>query len=103
MRAFPFGDSAMPGFPMRVLPAVLTCCLLGCTSQALRHDAVVAIGAVQGRDAQSPRIGQPVTVEGVVTAVRSDAGSGAGWFLQDAGDGDEATSDALWVHDPDGL
>lgn len=104
MRAFPFGESAMPGFQIRLLPAVLaSCLLLGCTTSSLRHDPVVAIGAVQGRDAQSPLVDQQVTVEGVVTAVRSDSESGAGWFLQDAGDGDQSTSDALWVHDPEGF
>src|SRR5688572_28822515 len=104
MRAFPFGESAMPGFQIRVLPAALaSCLLLGCTTSSLRHDPVVAIGAVQGRNAQSPLVGQQVTVEGVVTALHRDSESGAGWFLQDAGDGDESTSDALWVHDPEGL
>lgn len=95
----------MPGFQIRVLPVALaSCLLLGCTTPAAsRHDPVTAIGAVQGRDARSPRLGQQVTVEGVVTALRSDPESGAGWYLQDAGDGDESTSDALWVHDPDGL
>lgn len=104
MRAFPSGEFAMPGFQIRVLPAALaSCLLLGCTTSSLRHDPVIAIGAVQGRDTQSPRLGQQVTVEGVVTVLLSNAESGAGWFLQDAGDGDESTSDALWVHDPDGL
>ncbi|HEY5781878.1 MAG TPA: hypothetical protein VIT66_08450, partial [Lysobacter sp.] len=95
----------MPGFQTRVLPVALaSCLLLGCTTPAAsRHDPVTAIGAVQGRDARSPRLGQEVTVEGVVTALRSDPESGAGWYLQDAGDGDESTSDALWVHDPEGL
>ncbi|MDR7132970.1 putative extracellular nuclease [Lysobacter niastensis] len=94
----------MPGFQIRVLPVALaSCLLLGCTTSASRHDPVTAIGAVQGRDARSPRLGQQVTVEGVVTALRSDSESGAGWYLQDAGDGDESTSDALWVHDPEGL
>jgi predicted extracellular nuclease len=104
MRAFPFSDPPMPGFQIRVLPVALaSCLLLGCTTSASRHDPVTAIGAVQGRDARSPRLGQQVTVEGVVTALRRDSESGAGWYLQDAGDGDESTSDALWVHDPEGL
>ncbi len=54
----------------------------------------IAIGAVQGRGDSSPLIGQTVTVEGTVTATFSGLG---GFFLQDAGDGDPATSDAVFV------
>lgn len=93
MRAFPFGESAMPGFQIRLLPAALvSCLLLGCTASALRGEPVMAIGAVQGRDARSARVGQSVVVEGTVTAVVSD-----GWYLQGGGDGDDTTSDALFV------
>jgi uncharacterized protein len=56
---------------------------------------VLAIGAVQGRGATSPRLGEAVRVEGVVTA---DTGAGlGGWFVQDGGDGDPASSDAIFV------
>ncbi len=68
--------------------------------------APLAIGAVQGRGDASPMLGREVVVEGVVTAVfDSDSGDGAsaarddGWFVQDDGDGDPATSDALFVID----
>ncbi len=62
---------------------------------ASAQDAPIAIGKVQGTGERSPLAGQEVVVEGVVT---SAFGSGlGGWFLQDAGDGDTATSDALFV------
>ena len=52
-----------------------------------------AIGAIQGTGATSPLVGQSVTTRGVVTKVNNN-----GYFLQDpAGDGDEATSDGLFV------
>ncbi|HEX2253891.1 MAG TPA: esterase-like activity of phytase family protein [Thermoanaerobaculia bacterium] len=55
--------------------------------------------AVQGRGPRSPRLGEGVVVEGVVTAVRPATRSRpAGFWLQDpAGDADPATSDALVV------
>ncbi|HVJ37095.1 MAG TPA: ExeM/NucH family extracellular endonuclease [Stenotrophomonas sp.] len=53
------------------------------------------IGTVQGSGARSSYEGKAVTVEGVVTADwRASLG---GFFIQDAGDGDDATSDALFV------
>ena len=67
----------------------------GAATAAARADGAVAIGAVQGRGGTSPLLGQMVTVEGVVTGnFRQNLG---GWFVQDAGDGDDATSDALFV------
>lgn len=68
--------------------------LLGCATLQGTGDAV-AIGAVQGPGARSALAGQTVTIEGTVTS-RSDTGG----FVQDAGDGDEATSDALFVEAP---
>lgn len=59
------------------------------------QDAPIAIGQIQGTGDRSPFVGRVVTVEGVVTAVPHN--SLGGWFLQDAGDGDPATSDALFV------
>jgi len=53
------------------------------------------IGQIQGTGAVSAKLGREVTVEGVVTADFS-AGLG-GWFIQDTGDGDRASSDALFV------
>lgn len=76
----------------------------------------VLIGKVQGSGEASPMLGQEVAIEGVV--VRSLAGDAddfaqevgetlgagnrgkvVGWFVQDEGDGDAATSDALFVMD----
>ncbi|WP_058835992.1 ExeM/NucH family extracellular endonuclease [Luteimonas abyssi] len=58
---------------------------------------VIAIGEVQGPDARSPLEGRTVAVEGVVTGAFSR--HLGGWFVQDGGDGDPATSDALFVLD----
>ena len=59
------------------------------------------IGEVQGTGAQSPLAGRDVTVEGVAVGDFQAPGQLGGVFLQDAdGDGDSATSDGLFVHDP---
>ncbi|KAB8198094.1 hypothetical protein FKV24_003805, partial [Lysobacter maris] len=59
--------------------------------------SVLAIGEVQGVRGRSPYMGEEVRVEGVVTADFSgDAGLG-GVYLQDAGDGNPASSDAIFV------
>ncbi len=82
---------------MRHLPPLLALSLsLALAPQALaRGPAVTAIGQVQGSGPRSPLEGRQVTVEGFVTAdLRAGLG---GVFLQDAGDGDPATSDALFV------
>jgi uncharacterized protein len=59
-----------------------------------RADVVaVSISAIQGRGALSPLQDQTVATSGVVTQVHSH-----GFFLQDPrGDGDEATSDGIFV------
>lgn len=73
------------------------------------------IGAVQGRGADSPLVGQEVAIEGrVVRATLGDednlgaevaiAATGElparhGWFVQDEGDGDPTTADGLFVAD----
>ncbi|MGV8959860.1 MAG: ExeM/NucH family extracellular endonuclease [Stenotrophomonas sp.] len=57
--------------------------------------AVMAVGQVQGTAARSPYDGKQVTVEAMVTAdMRAGLG---GVFVQDGGDGNPATSDALFV------
>lgn len=83
----------------RPLPFALSsltclCCALVVTA-ASAQNAPTAIGTIQGDGTASPLAGREVTVEGVVTAV-PDANLG-GWFLQDAGDRDPTTSDALFV------
>jgi predicted extracellular nuclease len=58
-------------------------------------EGVVPIGQIQGRGASSPLDGREVAIEGVVTA---DTRVGlAGLFVQDEGDGDDATSDGVFV------
>ena len=75
------------------------------------------IGQVQGQGASSPLLGSEVLIEGIVvrnlmgdsddigqelkeTMGEGDRGTPTiGWFLQDEGDGNPATSDALFVLD----
>lgn len=67
--------------------------LLACSALPTADRASVhPIGHVQGPQARSALVGQAVTVQGVVTARVDD-----GWFVQDRGDGDDATSDAIFV------
>jgi len=70
--------------------------VLKATATILNDDyAILPIGAVQGRGAQSPLLGQPASVQGTVTAVAAD-----GLFVQNGpgeADADPATSDALFV------
>ncbi|WP_404311862.1 ExeM/NucH family extracellular endonuclease [Agrococcus terreus] len=58
-----------------------------------------AIGAVQGSGDVTPMAGQTVTVRGTVVG-DWQAGGFDGFHLQDAGDGDAATSDGIFVYAP---
>ncbi|WP_425501681.1 ExeM/NucH family extracellular endonuclease [Pseudoxanthomonas koreensis] len=61
----------------------------------------VAIAQVQGRGAASPLAGEPVVLTATVSAdFREGLG---GLFVQDAGDGDAATSDGLFVRAAEGF
>ncbi len=79
-------------------------------------DDRVAIGRVQGSGGVSPMQGKDVAIEGIVvrslmgdaddlaqdvgeTLGEGNRGKVVGWFVQDEGDGDAATSDALFVMD----
>jgi uncharacterized protein len=71
--------------------------------------ALLPIGAIQGNGDTSPSVGSEVVIEGVVTAVidsetddEASLPNDDGWFVQDAGDGDPTTSDALFVIDAGG-
>ncbi len=77
----------------RLIQASLALICLGCIG--ITSAQPILIGQVQGQGETSPLIGQEVIVEGVVTASFTDGLDG--WFLQDAGDGDPTTSDALFV------
>lgn len=56
------------------------------------------IGSVQGEGKASPRVGDTVTVQGVVTASFQQPGGYDGYFVQDAGDDNDATSDGIFVY-----
>ncbi|UYB52210.1 ExeM/NucH family extracellular endonuclease [Xanthomonas sp. AM6] len=77
---------------MRVLPPLLSLLLVAGApaAHALSPPPLVPIGQLRPADT-----GQNVVFEGVVTA-RVEAG-GAGYLVQDAGDGDPLTADALLV------
>lgn len=78
--------------PVFLLLSML-CCLLPVFAAPADED--LRIGQVQGADARSPRVGETVVLFGTLTA--ATAGPRRGWFLQDAGDGDPATSDAIFI------
>ncbi|HEY3827065.1 MAG TPA: putative Ig domain-containing protein [Bryobacteraceae bacterium] len=52
----------------------------------------IPIGTVQGSGDSTPLPGRSVTVSGLVTALRTN-----GFFIQDNGDGNDATSDGIFV------
>ena len=61
-------------------------------------DPAVTIGSVQGSGETTPVGGQTKTVRGVVVADYEGASPALrGFFLQDSGDGDTATSDGIFV------
>ena len=87
--------------PSRSLPTLaLLASLTLPACAATPKERILPIGQIQGEGARSALDGQTVTVEGVVTGVFID-GLG-GFFLQDAGDGNPKTSDALFVALEDG-
>jgi predicted extracellular nuclease len=66
---------------------------------------LVPIPMIQGGSDNSPMVGATVTIEGVVTGDFQD-GAGThgdlnGFFVQDTGDGNAATSDGIFVFDGD--
>uniref|UniRef100_A0A7S1THB1 Endonuclease/exonuclease/phosphatase domain-containing protein n=1 Tax=Compsopogon caeruleus TaxID=31354 RepID=A0A7S1THB1_9RHOD len=62
-------------------------------SSVPRFQNGLKIGQVQGEGHQSPFVGQQVTIVGVVTAVDAN-----GFYLQDNGDSNPATSDGILVY-----
>jgi len=70
------------------------------TGTILNDEAPTFIGQVQGEGHVSPIVGQIVTLEGVVTAV--DTNGSRGFYIQDGGDGNAATSDGIFVFLPTG-
>ncbi len=63
---------------------------------------VTLIGAVQGDGAASPMVGQTVTVQGHVVGSFQDVNQFDGFYVQDAGDENAATSDGIFVYSKDG-
>jgi predicted extracellular nuclease len=61
----------------------------------------IAIGAVQGATEATPVAGEDVLIEGVVVG-DFQTGGFDGYYVQDAGDGDPATSDGVFVYAPGG-
>jgi uncharacterized protein len=62
----------------------------------------VTIASVQGSGSASPVAGQSVDIEGIVVGDFQTGGFN-GYYLQDPGDGDPATSDGIFVYAPGGV
>jgi predicted extracellular nuclease len=60
------------------------------------------IGSVQGAGDASPVVGATVEIEGVVVGDFQSEDGFDGYYVQDAGDGDPATSDGVFVYAPGG-
>lgn len=86
-------------------PVALACALACSAGSALAQSlpaacaqAATPIGTVQGTTDTSPLAGQTVTVQGVVVGdFEGPTGTLRGVYLQDAGDGNAATSDGIFV------
>ena len=65
-------------------------------------DPATAVGDVQGSGTETPLAGQSVTIEGVVVGDFQDGGFD-GYYVQDVGDGNDVTSDGIFVYAPGGL
>ena len=63
---------------------------------------VIAIGAVQGDGASSPMVGETVTIQGHVVGSFQGENQFNGYYVQDAGDENNATSDGIFVYAPNG-
>ncbi len=63
---------------------------------------VIAIGAVQGDGDISPMVGDTVTVKGHVVGSFQGENQFDGYWVQDAGDDNDATSDGVFVYAPGG-
>uniref|UniRef100_UPI001885EC16 lamin tail domain-containing protein n=1 Tax=Ornithinicoccus halotolerans TaxID=1748220 RepID=UPI001885EC16 len=65
------------------------------------EDPATPIGEVQGDGVETPVEGEAVTVQGTVVG-DFQTGGFDGYYLQDGGDEDPATSDGIFVHHPGG-
>ncbi|PJK03239.1 nuclease [Lysobacteraceae bacterium NML75-0749] len=83
--------------PKLPLTAALSLALAGCLAASqIAPGKGLAIGQLQGSGNTSPLQGQQVQVTGVITA-RIKTKDGWMFSLQDAGDGDDSTSDAVFL------
>ncbi len=84
-------------FPRDDISALRT---FSCTTQPPGPQPdVLAIGAVQGSGEASPKVGQTVVVQGTVVGDFQGSGQFNGFYLQDGGDADPATSDGIFIYD----
>ncbi|MBX9400935.1 ExeM/NucH family extracellular endonuclease [Lysobacter sp. BMK333-48F3] len=67
------------------------------TPSAQPGPGAIAIGTIQGRATASAWAGREAIVEGRINAALAGTDGAPGWLLQDGGDGDEASSDAIWI------
>lgn len=63
----------------------------------------VTIGSVQGSGSVAPGVGTVVRIEGTVVGDFQQTGGYDGYYVQDLGDGDPATSDGIFVFAPAGV
>ena len=96
----------------RLVWTVAAAVLLSVSFASAAHAAPTPISAIQGSGNASPLVGQDVTIEGVVTGIDDEQGASfgsgnainrfpgdAGIYVQSngAGDGDDATSEGIFV------
>src|SRR3990167_4873602 len=90
--------SMTPPRSLPILALLASLALPACAATPQKH--VTPIGKIEVDGARSALDGQTVTVEGIVTATFPGLG---GFFVQDAGDGQATTSDALFVAFEEGV
>lgn len=78
---------------LSLLFRLMLCGLAGCTTAAGGSQRHLSVGAIQGAGHISPYLDDEVATRGIVTAVAA-----RGFYVQDGGDGDDRTSDALFVY-----
>ncbi|MFV0429066.1 MAG: ExeM/NucH family extracellular endonuclease [Arachnia sp.] len=94
----PYPPSAL--FSATGIDDLTTLGTLTCDQPAEPDPELTPIGAVQGSGDISPLAGTTVTIEGVITGSFQGSGQFGGFYLQDAGDQDAATSDGIFVYAP---
>lgn len=94
------GNLAAGSYPVQVTFTNNEAQSAACTV-TVNVSGITPIPAIQGAGAASPLAGQSITTQGVVTKVIP---TDYGYFLQDpTGDGDDATSDGVFVYSPAGI